>query len=290
MIPLLLSVASSTAIFVIFKLFQRYNIDTFQAIVVNYFTATLLGFILYGHEWQAEAMVDNGWMLYAGICSLLFISLFLVMGKSSQVNGVASTSVAVKMSMAVSLIFMVFGYSEDLTWLKLLGILLAFIGVFLVSAPSKKNPQVGQATWMLILLFFGSGMLDFVLNYVQKFELASLSPSLFSAIGFGLAGIIGTFILAVKVLRKKTQLAWRNGIAGLVLGIPNYFSIYLLMLSYTTTGWQDSTVLAITNVSVVLVSALLGFIAFKEKANARKIIGLLAAVLAISTLYIASVY
>jgi len=290
MIPLLLSITSSTAIFVIFKLFQRYKIDTFQAIVVNYFTAAILGFVLYGHEWKADALIDTGWMLYAGICSLLFISLFLVMGKSAQVNGVASTSVAVKMSMAVSLLFMVFGYSEDLTWIKIAGILLAFIGVFLVSAPSKKNPQIGQATWMLIVLFFGSGMLDFVLNYVQKFELASLSPSLFSAIGFGLAGIIGVLILIVKIIRKKTQLAWRHILAGLILGIPNYFSIYLLMLSYTTTGWQDSTVLAITNVSVVLASAVLGFLAFKEKASSRKIIGLLAAVLAITTLYIASIY
>ncbi|OFZ19950.1 MAG: hypothetical protein A3D92_20320 [Bacteroidetes bacterium RIFCSPHIGHO2_02_FULL_44_7] len=290
MIPLLLSIVCSTAIFVIFKLFQRYNIDTFQAIVVNYFTAAILGFALYGHEWKAAALVDTGWMLYAAICSLLFISLFLIMGKSSQVNGVASTSVAVKMSMAVSLLFMVYGYSEDLTWLKIAGILLAFVGVFLVSAPSKKNPQVDQATWMLVVLFFGSGMLDFVLNYVQKFELASLSPSLFSAIGFGLAGIIGALILAVKVIRKKTQLAWRNSLAGLLLGIPNYFSIYLLMLSYTTTGWQDSTVLAITNVAVVLASALLGILAFKEKLSPRKIIGLLAAVLAITTLYIASIY
>ena len=95
MIPLLLSVLSSSLIFVLFKLFDKYKIDTFQAIVFNYFTAFLIGFGLYGHEWNPESMVENGWMLYAVISALLFIGLFFIMGRSSQINGVASTSVAV---------------------------------------------------------------------------------------------------------------------------------------------------------------------------------------------------
>jgi multidrug transporter EmrE-like cation transporter len=60
------------------------------------------------------------------------------------------------------------------------------------------------------------------------------------------------------------------------------------MLSYKTTGWTDSTVLAIINVSVVLLSAVTGFIAFKENVNSQKIIGLLSAVSAIIILYFAS--
>ncbi|MDG1658691.1 MAG: EamA/RhaT family transporter, partial [Crocinitomicaceae bacterium] len=43
MIALLLSVLSSSLIFVIFKLFARFKIDTFQAIVVNYFMAFIIG-------------------------------------------------------------------------------------------------------------------------------------------------------------------------------------------------------------------------------------------------------
>jgi multidrug transporter EmrE-like cation transporter len=43
------------------------------------------------------------------------------------------------------------------------------------------------------------------------------------------------------------------------------------------------------NVSVVLVSALIGFVAFKENASRQKIIGLLASVLAIGLLYFATI-
>lgn len=288
MIELFLSVLSSSLIFVIFKLFKRYEIDTFQAIVVNYFTAFAIGFTLYGHTWNPACIAQSNWMYFAGICALLFIGLFLIMGKSSQLNGVASTSIAVKMSMAISLIFMIIGYGESLTWLKILGIALAFVGVYLVSKPTKSNDNQTSAVWMLIVLFFGSGALDFVLNYVQNTQLGLLKDSLFSAIGFGLAGTLGLCILMVRYIRGSSKFAFKNILAGIILGIPNYFSIYLLMRSYKTTGWDDSTVLAITNVSVVLLSAIIGFLAFRESSSKQKIIGLISAILAICVLYLAN--
>lgn len=288
MIPLLLSILSSSLIFVIFKLFKRFGIDTFQAIVVNYFTAFTIGFVLYGDTWNPACLEQTSWMYYAVLCAILFIGLFLVMGKSSQLNGVASTSIAVKMSMAISLIFMIIGYGENVTLLKVIGILLAFVGVYLVSKPSKNVSNQTSALWMLVILFIGSGALDFLLNYVQNTQLSLLQDSLFSAIGFGIAGTIGMIILTIQFLRKKAIFSVKNILAGIVLGIPNYFSIYLLLRSYQTTGWDDSTVLAITNVSVVLLSAIIGFTAFRESTTTQKIIGLVSAILAICVLYLAN--
>jgi drug/metabolite transporter (DMT)-like permease len=285
MIPLLLSILSSSAIFAIFKLFERFKIDTFQAIVFNYFTAFFIGIILYGHQWNEKGFDEISWFFYAVICALLFIGLFLIMGRSSQINGVASTSVAVKMSTAISIILMIVGYSEKFTALKASGILLALVSVFLVSyTKGKKAP----ASWMLLVLFFGSGTLDFVLNYVQNFELKTISTALFSAFALGLAGILGALILSVRIIQGSTKIELKNIAAGIVLGIPNYFSIYLLIHSYRTTGWQDSTVLAVTNVSVVLLSSLIGFLAFEENATSRKIIGLISAILAIVILSLAN--
>jgi hypothetical protein len=60
------------------------------------------------------------------------------------------------------------------------------------------------------------------------------------------------------------------------------------MESYRSTGWNDSTVLAVMNVSIVLMSSIIGFIAFKENVTRKKIIGLTAAISAIVVLYIAS--
>ncbi len=283
MIPLILSITCSTLIFVIFKLFDKFKIDTFQAIVFNYFTAFACGILLYANEWTPVAMNDTTWIYFAIICAILFISLFFLMGTSSQKNGVAITSVAVKMSMAFSILLMILLYSEDVTVLKLSGIVLAFLGIYLVSSPSKSG-QRSSALWMLAVLFIGSGFLDFSINYIQKSVLTDLTPSVFSAISLGMAGVLGSLFLAVKLIRKQSTFAIKNVIGGLILGIPNYFSIYLLMLSYKSTGWADSTVLAVTNVSVVLFSAIIGFIIFKEQSTVKKLLGLTAALIAIGIL------
>lgn len=258
---------------------------------MNYVTACTCGFMLYGDQWDAKILESGNWPYYAVLCGILFISLFLVMGISSQKNGVAMTSVAVKMSMALALLFMIVFYNESLSVLKITGILLAFTGVFLMAYQKKEISSEKSYTWMLFLLFIGSALLDLTLNFVQKNELesADLSTSLFSAIGFGIAGILGMIVLLIQLLRKKQKLNAKSLLAGIVLGIPNYFSIFWLMESYTTTGWNDSTVLAIMNVSIVMVSALIGFVVFKEFLNRQKIIGLIASVLAIGLLYLATI-
>ena len=286
MIALIGSILFSSFIFILFKLFPKFGIDTFQAIVFNYFTACICGFALYGDSWSNAAWSDINWLYAALICGVLFISLFVLMGKSSQINGVAITSVAVKMSMAISAIFI--GFGESFGILKITGIVMAIIGVLLVSfdtSSSKQKPVI----WMLLVLFFGSGMLDFVLNFVQKYMLTNLTAALFSAIGFGIAGFFGVIMLVNSVFRKQTQLSLKNVFAGICLGIPNFFSIYLLITAYSSTGWSDSTVLAVVNVSIVITSAILGFIAFKEALSKQKLLGLVCSILAIGLLYAANV-
>lgn len=288
MIFLIASILTSSLIFVIFRLFPKYNINTFQAIVFNYFTACAYGFLLYGHEFKREALDHTEWFPAAILCGMLFISLFLVMAISSQKNGVAITSVSVKMSMAMTMILMILWYGEALTLLRSGGILLAISGVLLMSWPKEKTEQK-PVIWMLALLFVGSGALDFTLNYVQNNLLGHITSPIFSAIGFGIAGLFGFLILLVQVSRKKTSLEGKNVLAGIILGIPNFFSIFLLMKSYSEMKpWTDSTVLAVTNVSIVVLSAFYGFILFREKFSWLKGVGLIASMSAIIVLYFAS--
>ena len=288
MILLILAILSSSFIFVLFKLFPRYSINTFQAIVFNYITAFICGFALFGNFWKSSSIETSNWPAFAIACGLLFISLFFVMGISSQKNGVAMTSVAVKMSMALSMLFMILFYGESVSIIKIGGIIAAFLGVFLMAYQKTEKTGEKSYTWMLILLFIGSAVLDLILNYVQKYELTFLPNSLFSAIGFGVAGVFGLLIIGIQFIRGVEKLHLKSIIAGVFLGIPNYFSIYLLLEAYSSTGWNDSTVLAIMNVSIVMVSALVGFIVFKENINRQKIVGLITSVLAIGLLYFAS--
>ena len=264
MIVLAGTIISSTLIFVIFRLFEKYRIDTFQAIVFNYFTAFVCGIILYSNEFTSKVWVHLDWIPYTLVVSILFISLFFVMGKSAQKNGVAITSVAVKMSLAVSMIGMIVIYNEAITPFKVTGIILALSGVLLVSMEKTKSNPSNNSLQMLLILFIGSGILDLTLNYAQQHVLNHLTPALFSSFGFGIAGLIGTIIVIYQVVFKSISIKFKNIIAGVILGIPNYFSIFLLLKSYEVIDFTNSSILAIVNVSVVVFSAVFGFIIFRE--------------------------
>jgi drug/metabolite transporter (DMT)-like permease len=291
MIALLCSILASTSIFVIFKIFPKFKIDTFQAIVFNYITAFVAGIILFGHTFNSNSLSQGNWIFHCLMASILFISLFLVMGISSQRNGVAQTSIAVKMSMALSVVLILFFFNntkESISISLVLGFVLAIAGVFLSSFEKKATNDNRTASWMLIVLFIGSSLLDLLLKYVESNETQHISPALFSAFGLGCAGLIGLIIFLIRGIQGKMKFEFRNVWAGILLGIPNYFSIYLLMLSYSSTGWNSSAVLAITNVSVVLLTSIIGFSIFLEKITPLKIIGLIAAIGAILLIYYAN--
>jgi drug/metabolite transporter (DMT)-like permease len=304
MFSILISVLATTWIFILFKLFPKYGVNTFQAIVINYLTACVCGILLYGNTLTNAAFEHTSWIPFVFLCGILFISLFYLMGISSQRNGVSITSVAVKMSMAISMGLMIVLYHESVTSLKIGGIIFAILGVIIMSYERKqlrvtkvtsdenvntslvsRHSSLISRNLILFAIFLGCGLLDVVLNYVQSFHLEHLSTSLFSAFGLGMAGVFGGIVLLVKIVRKKEKFENKSIFAGVLLGIPNYFSIYYLIKSYSSTPWSDSTVLAVLNVTTVITSTIVGLLLFKEKLNLQKSIGLVLSLLAIACFY-----
>ncbi|MEN9988697.1 MAG: hypothetical protein RLZZ585_1736 [Bacteroidota bacterium] len=285
---LLFAILFSSFIFVLFKLFPRFQIDTFQAIVVNYFVAFLCGYLFFPFHLSKLVSVDLFWFMNTVSASILFIGLFLIMGISSQRNGLSSTSVAVKMSMALSVLGMMISYSEEIQWLKIAGIVLAIAGVIgMTIQPTSQKNEVSSA-WMLIVLFVGSGLLDFLLNYIQHHVLIENETAFFTAFAFGMAGVIGVCIALFLWIQGKLKPSLRNLLAGILLGVPNFFSIYFLMKAYHVLPWSGSSILAVINVSIVVIASIIGLFFFQEKWTKNKIIGFISALISILFLYLAA--
>tara|TARA_B100000575_G_scaffold61139_1_gene46542 strand:+ start:620 stop:1486 length:867 start_codon:yes stop_codon:yes gene_type:complete len=288
MIALVGTIVCSTFIFVLFRLFERFNISTFQAVIVNYFTAFLCGILAHGNELSKDSFFHLEWLPFVLVSSIFFITLFIMMAFSAQQNGIAVTSVAVKMSMAASMLGMILIYNESLSELKLFGIFCALLGVYLIASSGSKSNKSSKA-YLLIILFIGSGLLDLNLNYAQNHVLNYISTSIFTAFGFAAAGILGVLFFIIQSFRGRSQpIKLKNLIAGFLLGIPNYYSIYFLLEAYQSIPWQDSSILAVVNVSVVLLSVITGFVVFKEILNQKKLVGIIAALISIFLLYFAS--
>src|SRR6056297_3863476 len=137
MIYLALSVLSSTLIFVAFKLFDVYKIQTLYAIITNYVVACTVGFFLYDGPVGISDLTNKSWFIGPILLGVLFIVIFNLMAKTAQVSGVSVASVATKMSLAIPVVMGMLLYGEQLSALQIIGIVLALVAVYLASVKVK---------------------------------------------------------------------------------------------------------------------------------------------------------
>ncbi|MFK8058899.1 MAG: EamA family transporter [Polaribacter sp.] len=286
MIFLLLSVLFSTGLFVIFKYFGIYKIDVLKAIFINYIVAFSMGFLLAERQIPISEIYLEPWFSGALVLGALFVSIFFVMAMTAQKNGVSVTSIAGKMSVVVPVFFGIILYNESVTFLKILGIIIALVAVYLSSVKEEKSNNKSTLLFP-VLLFIGSGMIDTLLKYVQTNYVSEQDVSIFSGSLFGIAAIFAFVILTFKFLKKRTSFGYKNIIAGIVLGVPNYFSIIFLIKALQTDGFESSTLFTINNVAIVIVSTLVGLFLFKEHFSLKNKIGVALAVFGIVLVTIA---
>ncbi|NVJ88940.1 MAG: DMT family transporter [Flavobacteriaceae bacterium] len=287
MIYILLSILFSSGLFVIFKLFNAYKIDTLKAIVVNYIVAFILGFANSERKLSIIEVTQQKWIYGALLLGVLFISVFFVMAKTAQNNGVSVASVAGKMSVVIPVFFGVFLYSEKMTALKLAGIVIALIAVYLASV--KKEKRVVNHTNFIfpILLFIGSGAIDTIIKYVEINYVPNEEVSIFSGTIFCIAAFLGILISLYKNTKEKSKFEIKNILAGVVLGVPNYFSIIFLIKALQVEGFESSTLFTINNVGIVISSTLIGLIFFNENLSVKNIVGVFLAIFGILIVSIA---
>lgn len=286
MIYLLLSVLFSSSLFVIFKLFNKYKINNLQAIVVNYFVAFFVGFILMDTSIEVLSAVKMSWFIGALILGILFISIFIVMAITAQRGGLSVASVAAKMSVVVPIIFGIIVYNESLGVYKLIGIVLALIAVYL-TAYKKGAMNINSSIIIFVLiLFFGSGVLDTLVKYVETTFVAKNELEFYVATIFLVAGFAGILMLLYQLIINKVKINIRSIIGGIVLGIPNYFSIFFLLKALQHPTLESSTVFTINNVLIVMLTSLLGIVLFKEYLSVRNKVGILISILAIIMFYL----
>lgn len=287
MIYLVLSILFATGLFVIFKYFGIYKVDILKAIVVNYIVAFIIGFVLAEKSVSLSEVHQQPWALGAAFLGALFVSIFFVMAKTAQNNGVSVASVAGKMSVVIPILFGIVLYNESVTILKVAGILIALTAVYLASVKEEKSNLDKASLLFPILLFFGSGAIDTTLKFVEVNYVPKEEVSIFSGSLFGFAAIFGLIVLAIKTLKKREAFGVKNLIAGIVLGVPNYFSIVFLIKALQTDGFESSTLFTINNVGVVIVSTLVGLLLFKEHFSTKNKIGVVLAIIGIILVTIA---
>ena len=268
-----------------FKVTALLRINTLQAIVFNYLTCVITGSLFNGHFPVNAAAIQQPWFPWAILMGAVFITTFNIVGFTTQQLGVSVASVANKLSLVIPFIFSVFLYEEPATPLKLLGILLALIAVYLTVKRENKPDEKKMNKWLLglpVLLFAGSGLLDTLIKYTEQRFLNGSNNNDFLVTAFASAGSIGLIILFILVITGRQKFEYKAVLAGAAIGFPNYFSIWCLVEVLKQYAGKSSAIIPINNMGIVLFSAVAAWLLFKEKLSGINWLGIVLSVCAIA--------
>ena len=281
MLYLLLSNFFNAILFVIIKSFAKFNINALQALVVNYLTAFLVGLLFLNNQKIDSQILQKNWIFGSIILGFIFIGTFYATTIASQRNGLSTASVASKMSIVIPILSGVLLFHEVLNSIKISGIILALIAVYFTSKKEKGEIQASGNLLYPAMVFVGAGTIDASLKYLQSHFVPENEVGIFSTLTFLCAFFVGILIISFQVIVNKTKIYGRNILGGIVLGIPNFFSLYYLIKMLEAKAFQSATLFTIHNIAIVILTSIVGVLFFNEKLNKRNIFGILLALLAI---------
>ena len=155
----------------------------------------------------------------------------------------------------------------------MLGVILGIIAIYLTF---KKEPKTQKPINIAIILFLGAGILDMSLDYIEYAFLKTENDfNKFIIIIFFIAFLSGLS----NIIYSQKKITLKNIIAGIILGVPNYFSIYFFLKSLDVL--ETFIVFPVLNIGVVLLSSMLGYIFYKEYLSRLNWIGVTIACISI---------
>jgi drug/metabolite transporter (DMT)-like permease len=242
--------------------------------------ACIFGLSSYEKEIKIQEVVQSEWFYGAIFLAFLFIFTFNIMALTSQRNGLSVASVASKMSVIVPVVFGIYVYNEGVSFQKIAGILIALIAVYLTSIKSNTKFSL-KGLWLPIMLFFGSGIIDTSIKYIETTFVPDNGIPIFTATIFAFALALGIITLAYKATKCKFTFSFKNILGGLCLGIVNYYSVYFLLKALQYENTESATIFTVNNVAIVMLSTLIGLALFKEKIILKNWIGIGLAIISI---------
>jgi len=284
MFYLLLTILANVGIFMAFRSFSQFKINTLPAIVVNYGICVITGMLYVGFD-TVSSQFDPGsaWFISASILGFIFMTTFFLMAHTTQVRGVSVATVASKMSLAIPVVFSLFIFKYAVssldTW-NYIGIILAFVSIWLVSRKEKTSESPAFNFRFLLLpisVFLLGGLIDTSLNYVNHHYIDEEIEPIYPIFIFSAAFIAGTIICLIK----RVKFGWKELAGGIYLGVPNYFSIFFQLKALSAFDNNGAIVYPALNIGIIIGSTLLAILLFREKLSKLNYIGVLLALVVI---------
>lgn len=275
MTSLLISIACSVAVGVVFKVAKKYDSNDAQIVFWNYFFAILLAYFVFVPDFRL-VNAETPWILY-GTLGIFLPTVFIVLAISIKNSGIVKTDAAQRMSLFLSLIGAWLIFNETFATYKIIAIAVALIAFLLIlDKPSKDS----KSHWIYpALVLFGYATIDLLFKKLAGFTTLPYTSSLL--IIFGFAIIIMSIILTAKYFLQKEKIEAKNILFGALAGVLNFGNILFYLKAHQQYSDNPSTVFLGMNVGVIVLGSLLGIFIFKEKLSLKNYLGIALGIIAI---------
>ena len=262
MIYLLLALLCSATITVCMRLSEKYRQNPISMLAVNYLVCSLLA-VAFSGQWTLFPK-DAGLpttLLLGGICGVLFLSSFMLLQWNVSRNGVALPATFMKLGVLVPTLLSALIFGEELTLLRILGVIVAVAAILLMQDKAQK--EAGGSMLGLIALLLSGGLSDFMSKLYEELGAPNLKDQ------FLLYTFLVALILSVVLcLIRKETLRWQDVLFGVLLSVPNYLSTRFLLLSLN--HLPAVVVFPSFSAGTIVLATLAGILLFKEKLTTRK--------------------
>ncbi|MCR4950733.1 MAG: EamA family transporter [Solobacterium sp.] len=265
---LMLAMACSASMAIVMCLFRTSEHNRYGMILGNYLTCAAVGFLL---------IADKSVLLYAHtatyLCGIiggaLFVLSLVCIQSGISLSGAILTSAFSKLGLLVPLLLSIVVFHEQPTVLQAAG-LAAVLLSFLIMNGSPKQKGNTHLFFLLIVLIT-NGMSDSMAKIYSTIGVQA-EETAYMFLVFLFSAVLTTFLLTAETVKTGKKAAWKDLAAGILIGIPNYFSAVFLLRALRTIPaviaypvFSTGTILIVTAVSYVL---------FHERLSRRQIAGL----------------
>ena len=280
----MLSILSSTSILIIFKILDRLKIDVFHVIIINYAIAFTMGFFLNRGAVRVSQLgiSQSPWLYLSMLIGVCLITMFFVIGVSTQKAGISVTSISSKICVIIPMLFSIFYYHEAFSRLKALGIVLALLGLGCTVLKKHNNGIDNRYVFLPLLLFLGLGGLDVLVKFVQHEYITDETSAVFTGASFFFAFVSGIAICLARQVPVGQFFKTKVLIAGIFLGISNFGSMFFLINALNSHVFDSSVVFGINNIAIVGLSVFSAAVLFREKLSALNWVGVVLSLAAIA--------
>lgn len=257
MIYLLFAILSSAGVTLVMRLSVNSVKNTITMLAAGYLSCTILS-ILHTEPLHTNFITQDSLPTFMlGILGgILLLAGFIALQINTMINGVVLSGVFAKLGVIIPTLISILIFKEQPRLIQILGFILTLIAIILMNS-NKNNSKTTSVTALLFLLL-SNGLADSMAKFFDEFGNHHLEGFYF-IFTFAVAFLLSCVLAFIK----KQHVSSPDIYYGLLLGIPNYYSIRFL----TKAVMQIPAFIAFPtySVSTIILISTIGVIFFKEK-------------------------